>query len=175
MLLEVSKIKNMPVGAMDEGALIGKVEKVIIQPEEGKIIGFLVMVPGFLAQPKVVSFQDVVSIDAQGLVINSGNNLLDKDEIVRIGELIKTKFSLTGLPAKTKNKKYLGRVRDVVIEANSGDVIRIYVKNLWDEKIFERSMIYKISPTEVILTFDPRKKVKDAAPAPIVAKRTEVV
>ncbi len=159
MLLELSKVRGIPVGVMDEQRAVGSVEMPVIFADEAKVIGFLVRSRGILPPKKVVSFQDVVGIDTKGLVINSVDNLLPTDEVLRIKEILKSGFKLVGLPAKTKNKKYLGRITDVVIETTSGDVIRLYVRNLLDERIFERSMIHDIKPKEVILTFDNRKKV----------------
>lgn len=160
MLLELSKIKNIPVGVMDEQKAVGSVEAPVIFADDAKVIGFLVRLKGIMSQKKVVSFADVVDLDGKGLVINSADNLLAIDEILRIKDILKQGFKLIGLPAKTKNKKYLGRITDSVIETTSGDIIRIYVKNLLDERIFERSMIHDIKPKEVILTFDDRKSAK---------------
>lgn len=159
MLLELSKTKGIPVGVMDEQKAVGIVQAAVIFADEAKVIGFLVKPKGILTPKKVVSFQDVVGIDPKGLVINSADNLLPTDEVLRIKEILKSGFKLIGLPARTKNKKYLGRITDVVIETISGDIIRLYVRNLLDERIFERSMIHDIKPKEVILTFDNRKKV----------------
>lgn len=160
MLLELSKIKNVPVGVMDEQKAVGSVETPVIFADDAKVIGFEVKLRGLLSQKRVLSFQDVVDIDAKGLVINSTDSLLPMDEILRIKDILKSGFKLIGLPARTKNKKYLGRITDAVIETTSGDIIRLYVKNLLDERIFERSMIHDIKPKEVILTFDDRKSAK---------------
>lgn len=160
MLIEISKVRGLPTGAIDEGALIGTVKQAVVSPEAARVIGFLVKIKGLFRGQKVISFQDVVDIDTQGLVINSRDNLVSENEIVRIKELVDSRFSLIGLSARTKNKKYLGRVSDAVIESTSGDIIRVYVKYFWDERIFERSMIHEIKKDEIILTFDDKKKVK---------------
>jgi len=160
MLLELSKILNLSVGALDERRAVGEVDKVAIALEDARVIGFLVKLKGILSSRKAVSFQDVVDIDHKGLVINSAESLLPVGEIVRIKEIFASHFNLVGLPARTKNKKSLGRVTDAVVETTSGDIIRIYVKSLWDERIFERSMIHEIKKNEIILTFDDRQKAK---------------
>ncbi len=160
MLLELSKIRGVPVGVMDEQKAVGSVEMPVVLADDAKVIGFLIRLKGIMSRKKVVSFADVVDLDGKGLVVNSADNLLAIDEILRIKDILRQGFKLIGLPAKTKNKKYLGRITDAVIETTSGDIIRLYVKNLLDERIFERSMIHDIKPKEIILTFDDRKSAK---------------
>jgi len=159
MLIELSEIKGKQVGALEEGALIGRVEKIIINPDDVQIIGLLVKVPGFLSRPKAVSFLDVVDIDSSAVVIRSASSLVEPGEIVRLDKLIKYKFEFIGLPVKNKNNKVIGRVNDAVVETAGGDILRIYVRNLFNDRVFERSLIKKVTLKEVIVneTADARR------------------
>jgi len=175
MLIELSKLENLPVGSFAESMLVGKLASVIVSPQDAKVIALKVYLGKFFAKAKIVSFGDVVDIDINGVTINSSDNLLPVDEIVRVKNIMAKKFNILGLPARTKNKKYLGRVRDAVIETTSGDIIRIYVGNVLSQKIFTRSMIHQIKNNEIILTFDDKAREKSATKvASLAEKYTEV-
>jgi uncharacterized protein YrrD len=160
MLLELSKLQNSPVGSFDEGGLVGVVRQVIVDKDEAKVIGFLVKLKGIMAPTRAVSFQDVIDIDQAGIVVRSAESLVEQDEIVRISEILKTNFNLIGLRALSKEKKYLGRVYDALIESTSGDVMRIYVKHLFNDYVFESSQIEEITNKEIKLKTEKRQRAK---------------
>lgn len=157
MLIELSELNDKQVGSLEEGSLVGRVEKVIINPGEIQIIGLLVKVPGFLSRPKAVSFLDVVDIDASAVVIRSADSLVDSSEIVRLQKLIKYKFNFIGLPVKDKSGKVLGRVNDAVVETAGGDIVRIYVRNMFNDRVFERALIKKVTLKEVVISENSAK------------------
>lgn len=151
MLIELSRLKGMQVGAMEQGASVGRVEKMIVNPEEVRIIGLLIKPPGFWTGFKAVSFLDVVDVDASAVVIRSSEGLVDPKEIVRLEKLIKYKFEFIGLTVKNKQGKVIGRVSDAVVETSGGDILRIYVKSMFSDRVFERSLIEKVTLREVIV------------------------
>jgi sporulation protein YlmC with PRC-barrel domain len=163
MLLELSKLQNLSVGSFDEGDLIGVVKKVIIDKEDANVIGFVVKRHGFFGAIKAASFQDVVDIDRAGIVLRSAEALVDQNEIVRIAQIISSKFNLIGLRAISKEKKYLGRVYDGLIDSTTGDITRLYVKHLLNEYVFERNQIDEITNTEVRLKTEKRQRAKKQA------------
>jgi uncharacterized protein YrrD len=154
MLIELKKLEGMAVGALDEGVKIGAVRRIVVNPESIKLIGFVIKSGTVLAAIKAVSFLDVVDIDRNGIVIRSRDNLVEVGEVVRIGELVKKRFSLIGLPVKTKGGKSFGRVVDAVVETTTGDILRIYTKYLFHDFVFERSQIQKITLGEVVVKDD---------------------
>ena len=170
MLIELSKLQNLPVGALDEGALVGRVHRVVVNPEDTKIIGYLVWVGKILPKGLILSQQDVVDIDQSGIVTHNRENLLEKEEVVRINEIIKHKFNLIGLKARAKSGEYLGKITDAVADTGSGDILRIYVRKIYQELVFERSQIEKITWKEMILKCDPKERVEAKEPAGVRAE-----
>jgi len=154
MLIELKKLEGMPIGALDEGVKIGSVRRIIISPEEKKLVGFVVKSGAVLRTIKAISFLDIVDIDRNGVVARSRDSLVEIGEVVRIGELVKKRFSLIGLPVKTKSGKKFGRVVDAVVETTTGDILRIYSKYLLRDFVFERSQISKITLGEVVVKDD---------------------
>ena len=160
MLIELSKLQGMAVGAMNERAKIGVVRKIIISPDEGRILGFTVKIGAILPKIKVVSFYDVIDIDANGVVIRASENLINIKDVVRIAELVEKRFSLIGLPVETKTKKSLGRVSDALVESQSGDILRLYVSSMFNRLVFEKSQIEKITLAKVIVKEERESKAR---------------
>lgn len=160
MLIELSKFEGMAVGALDEGMLIGRVRYALVDPDEIKVVGFAVKEKGLFAKLSVVSILDVVDIEKGAMVINSKENLVDKDEIVRIGKILKYKFKLLGLPARTKSGQMLGRLTDVVVDSDTGDINRFYTQFLLQHRVFERPQIEKITWQEIIIDNEEGRKIK---------------
>jgi len=160
MLLEFSILNQLPVGSFEEGGLIGKVAKTIFSKSEGRVLGFLVKLPGVFSGQKIASFEDVISIDQAGVVVRSSESLVDKNEIVRVNEILKSNFSLLGLKAVAKDKKNLGRVSDALIDTDSGELMRLYVKHFFSSLVFERSQIQEITLKNVVLKAEREEKAK---------------
>jgi len=167
MLIEIKQLEGMAVGALDEGALVGKVLRTVVDPRQIRLIGFTVRTGTFWPKVLAVSFSDVVDVDKNGAVINSKESLVEKNEIVRLGELIKIKFSLVGLPVYSRNRKRLGTVTDAVAETLNGDILRIYVQSLFEKRVFARSQIEKMTLTEVV--------IRDLAQTSVATKQAEEI
>jgi len=165
MLIELSKLENMPVGALDEAAYVGRVRRTLVDPSEARLIGLTVWAGTLFPKMFAVSLQDVVDIDRSGVVVNSRESLLGINEVVRIAEIVKHKFNLIGLRAKSKKGRSCGRVQDALVDTTTGDILRIYVKKLLVEsRVYEHSQIEKITWREVILKCEPEEKEKKKVP-----------
>ena len=170
MLIELKSLENMPVGSFEEQVLLGRVNFSVINPDDMRLLGFVVQIRGLFPKYKIVSMKDVVDIDQNGVTIRSADSLVERGEIVRIGEILQHKFVLIGMTAKNLKDQGLGRVSDALIETQSGDILRVYINSLLNSRIFERSRIVKIDKNVLILKDDPeseegtKSKIKDVLP-----------
>jgi len=126
MFLKASQILNKPVFAQKEEEQTGRVLEVIIDPQNGRLLGFLVVQP-FL-KPRLVSEMDVSQILSEGLLINSVDSLIEPTEIVKVGEIIKEKIKILGAKAETESGKRLGRIEDFVFETQTRLMVKIYIR-----------------------------------------------
>lgn len=157
MLIELSKIVNAPVGALDRGEKVGTVKRVIVSPDQGKLIAVLIATSGFPKQAKVISFIDIIEIDRGGVVISSSEQLLDQDEIVRVDELIKKKFNILRLKAVNREEKFLGFISDVIVDSQSGGIMRVYVDFLWRNFVFTKEDIVRIELNKAVFDNGPEE------------------
>ena len=160
MLIELTKLKGLSVGVMDESKKGGEISQIIFDFSQSKVIGFLVKTGGFFSSEKVVSLPDVVSIDRDGAVINTSDDILEKDEIVRVDTILKKNAKLVGLRAYDRAGVLLGFVYDGVFETDTGDLTRLYVGRLWKKYIFSRNRIFDLNEKKVVIDTD--SKIKDS-------------
>ncbi|OGD57184.1 hypothetical protein A2V71_02065 [Candidatus Berkelbacteria bacterium RBG_13_40_8] len=130
MFIEAKKLMGMPVAAMDTQSKIGEIREIIVDPENGRLLGFLIKEGGIFSSNKVLSAVDIREWDPNGIVTESVENLVPPQEIIRINDILKQKIFLIGMPAKTESGKSLGNVEDLLIDADASCVAKYYLKDL---------------------------------------------
>jgi len=124
MFLQAGDILNKPVFAEDE--VVGKVLEILIDPQRGRSIGFLIAQP--FAKPHAVSYSDILELSSSGVLINSIDSIIRPSEVLQIQRVISQGVRVLGAKAETESGKKLGRVLDFVIEAETGQVTKFYIK-----------------------------------------------
>ena len=153
MFLQGKKLLNLPVAAMATQSKVGTVRKILVDPQGGRLIGFLVQ-QGFLAPGRVLSHHDVVSYDPQGLVVNDPTNLLPIDDIVRAKEVMDQRIYILGMRAYTESGKFLGRVTDFVLSTDIAMVVKYHVVGILGLRILPAEKVVEISKKGVIFSDD---------------------
>ncbi|MEK7142826.1 MAG: PRC-barrel domain-containing protein [Patescibacteria group bacterium] len=157
MFIEARKLINLPVAAMDISSKIGTIREVLIDPENGRLLGFLIKTGGILGVPKVLSAVDIREFDPNGIVTDSIENIVEAKEIVRINEVLTKKILLLGMKAKTQAGKRLGVVENFLLDTETESVVKYYLKDLvGGPRIFPADKVVKIDK-EIIFTDDIEK------------------
>ena len=154
MLIQASDLIGLPVGALNTQSKIGQVQKIIIDPANGKLLGFEVKKSGFFSKNKILSAADILEFEQQGLVTGNEENLVNPEEVIRIKEVIGEKIKVLGAKAITESKKYLGRIYDLLIDTDNLMVVKYYIKNLWQDRIVPSNKVVKIEKKGVIFAED---------------------
>ena len=76
MMIEAKKIIGLPIAAMESQSKIGEIRDLIIDPENGNLLGFLVQVGGFFSTGKILSIVDIREWDPNGIVTEKEENLV---------------------------------------------------------------------------------------------------
>lgn len=158
MLYKASHIMGLPIAAIEEKEKIGAIREIVIDRKDASIIGFIVDVGGVLFHnKKFISQVDVLDIDEHGVTTRTNENIIDPSQVVRVKKIVDDGFRLVGMPTYTRSKKYLGRVNDYVIDTKTLSVIKFYINNLLDHKIFDYKKVYKIKKDKIIFKDDVEK------------------
>lgn len=172
MLINNSRLVGCPILSLHIGGQIARVVETIVDPNTLKIVAC--RVDGPLVGREVGEILPVSSIrefSRLGMIVDSADDFVEADDVVRIRDLLKLNFSLLGLKAETKRGSKLGKVADFTVEPESWQVQQLIVQRpmiqslLDPELTIARSQIAEINDYKVIVK-DSKEKVKAKAKAP---------
>lgn len=107
------------------------------------------------------------------MIVDSNDEFVRGEDIVRIKEVLKLRFELRGLKVVTKKKVKLGRVEDYVLQSHTWNVQQVIVqrpimKALIDPQlIIDRSRILEVDDYQVIVKEEHEKVKSKVKSAPV--------
>jgi len=161
MMIEARKLIGLPVAAEDSLSRIGAISQIVIEPENGQVLGFLVAT-GLFAPPKTLSIMDIKFWDQNGLVTEYEENLVPIEEIIRIKNIVQEKINLLEMSGETESGKSLGNIEDLLIDTENTCVVKYYLRDLLGKaRIFTADKVIKIDK-KIIFADDEGEKVSEA-------------
>lgn len=168
MLIYNSRLLNMPVLSVQDSGKIGTISNTIVDPDSLKIIAF--RVHGAIGSDggNILDAQSIREYSEFGLVIDSTEELVRDDDIVKIKNVLELNFNILGLKVETKKGSKLGKVLDFTVSSDNFSVAQIIVKRpavksfLDPELIIPRAEIVEITDYKIIVR-DEEKVIKERA------------
>lgn len=166
MLINGSKLNECPILSLHVGGEIARVTEPIVDPDSLKIIGF--KLEGKLIRDDVGNILPIGSVrefSRMGMIVDSIDEFVMADDIVRIHDVLKLNFALPGLKVVTRKKVKLGKVLDYTVDVETWHVQQLIVqrpvmKAFFDpELIIPRKQIIEVDDYQVIVK-DEHEKVK---------------
>ena len=111
-----------------DGALVGLVESLIINPDSGELAGLIVREGFGKKNLKTLAAKDILGISSDFYLVPNYEALGDLDEIVRLKEILDRDFKVMGNQVYTASGTYLGKVFDYTIDLQHFMISRIYVR-----------------------------------------------
>jgi sporulation protein YlmC with PRC-barrel domain len=147
MLIEATRLKNLPV--LDNGQnKLGLVNSLYFEGDKGSLVGLKVVNTGVLKKYYALGYLDC-DISSQQVVSVENKEAL-KEDLVDYDALIKKFGKLLGVKAITQSGKSLGVIEDVLIEVESGLIVRMVLRNYVMERIIPRQFVVGITPKRII-------------------------
>jgi len=128
MLVPIKKFIGIPVLSLQTGSELARIEDVIIDPRQLKIVAFRVTGARLDHNESVLHPEDIREISAIGIIIDSSDKLMGTDGLVRLQEIIDFGFVLTGVHVEDDRGHKLGTVKDYSLDPESFIVQQIYIK-----------------------------------------------
>ncbi len=171
MLILSASLLGQSVMSLRTGSEVAITREYIINPNNLKIEGFFCD-DRFDKSRLVLLGQDIRDHIKQGFVVDDHEVLVEPDELVRLKDILKMKFSLIGKPVVGANKQRLGKVTDFAIDGDSLYIQKLYIgQNLL--KSFsggtlsvDRSQIIEITDRKIVVQ-NPLKGVRATSPISI--------
>lgn len=162
MLVYASRLIGTPVLSVQAGGRIAVIAEPIVDPDNLKIIAFKLAGP--LIAKSNANILDVKSIreySNYGIVIDDIDELIEKDDVVKISDVLRLNFALNGLKVETKKGSKLGKIEDYTLTSEDFVVQQLIVK---------RPMIKSFIDPELTI---PRKEIVEITDYKIIVKDEE--
>ena len=162
MLVNASRLIGTQVLSLRTGAAVAMVAESIIDPSSLKVVGFKLR--GSLVDRAAANILDAKSIreySRYGMVIDSIEELVERDDVVKIKKALELNFDIVGLKVVTKKGTKLGKVIGYTVTDDDFMVQQIIVK---------RPVLKAFSDPELTI---PRKEIVEVNDYKIVVKDEE--
>ncbi|MBI2798126.1 PRC-barrel domain-containing protein [Candidatus Saccharibacteria bacterium] len=171
-----SHIIQLPVFSVQDGGILGRVQKLIVNPDDFKIVMLQVHLQTKF-RPRYLLPHDIKLVDNNKLIIESANDLAEDEDLVRLKPYIKQPFLLCGANVVTQSSKKLGRVNDFSLSTNDFTATKLYLKSrsIWQffyaSHIIDRNMVVDVKDdNKTIVVKDSTIKLQKTSPSVLPAK-----
>lgn len=157
MLITGSRLINAPVMGLQTGTELARIKKPLINPRDLSIVAYELEGPLLDLNPSLLRIADVREFSDIGIIVDSSDEFVSPDDIIKIGELYKMDFGLIGLRVRNEKHQKLGRVDGYTLETGNFIIQQLNVKrpllrSLNDTHLLvHRSQITEINDREIII------------------------
>lgn len=169
MLVAASRLIGTPVLSMQATGQIASIGSPIVDPKSLKIIAFYLTGPLVNKAPaNILDASSIREYSRYGMVIDSIDELVEPDDVIKISEVLKLNFTLNDLKVETKKGSKLGKVSDYVVTDDNFSVQQIIVKRplikgfIDPELTIPRREIVEVTDYKIIVK-DEEKTIKEKA------------
>jgi len=151
--------------SLQTGRRLAITKHAVIDPRNLKILAFELDGPHLDQVPSFLGVNDIREIGNMGIIIDSSDEFVGIDDVIKIKEVYNFRFKLDNLAVKSQRGKKLGKVMNYSIEPDSFTVKQLsvrrpFLKSLTDtELLIDRSQIIEISNDAVVIK-DETEKVR---------------
>ncbi len=155
MLITESQFLDTPVMGLQTGTELARTAQPVIDPHTLKILAYELTGPLLDTHPSFLRVEDIREVGEIGMIVDSSDEFVGLDDIIKLKEVYDLHFSLIGLTVVDDKKHKLGKVNGYTIEMGSYvvqqlNVKRPIIKSLGDtELLVHRSQIIEITDTTV--------------------------
>jgi len=174
MLVLSSQLINTPVMSLQTGTELARTKAAVINPRTLSVIAYEVDGALLDERPSFLRVADVRELGEIGMIVDSSDEFVGLDDIVRLKEIYELHFPLIGLEVVDDKKHRLGKVEEYTVEMSNFVIEQLQVrrpllKSLGDsELLIHRSQVIKINDTTITVKA-PTTEAKDPIPSAVRA------
>ena len=167
MLVLGSRLNDTPVMSLQTGTRLARTSTPLINPANLKIVAFKLDGPLLSEQPSFLRTADIREMSSVGMIIDSSDELIGLDDVIKIKQLHELNFSLIGMSVIDENRHKLGKVSNYTVDTSSFviqqlDVQRGILKGLTETSILiHRSQITEINDNAIIVKTTAKRLVPE--------------
>jgi hypothetical protein len=158
----------MPVMGLQTGGELARTEREIINPHTLEVVAYQLNGPLLDTHPSLLRVADVREFSDIGMIVDSSDEFVSPDDIIKLNEIYQLHFSLHDKPVVDTKRRKLGKVIGYTIETGGFviqqlNVKRPFFRSLSDtELLIHRSQIKEISDSQIVVESELK------TPAPVL-------
>jgi len=158
----------MPVMGLQTGTELARTSRAIINPHNLKIVAYDLEGPLLDQQPSLLRIEDVREFSDIGMIVDSSDEFVSPDDIIKLGEIYRLNFELIGKQVIDKKHRKLGKVESYTIDTGGFFIQQLAVKrplfkSLNDTQLLiHRSQIIEINDKQIVVNSEAK------APEPVM-------
>lgn len=155
MLIPYERLLNTPVMSLQTGAELATTARMLIDPRDLTIVAYELEGHNLDQRPSFLRPADVRELSNLGFIVDSSEEFVGLDDIIRIQQVYGYEFDLLGLEVLDERKKKLGKVHGYSVDSGSFSIQQLAVrrpllKSFGDtELLIHRSQIVEVSDSYV--------------------------
>ena len=155
MLLAINRILGVPVMSLQTGQPLCQLASPIINPYNLRIVAFYVNGPRLDFSPAVVFSEDIREFGPMGAIVDSVDNIMSPEGMVRLNEVIGYNFTLHHLLVIDDHHNKLGRIAGYIVDPVNFEIQQLQVKPGFfksfatTELLIHRNQIIKVEPDRI--------------------------
>jgi uncharacterized protein YrrD len=163
MLLLGSRLLGTPVMSLQTGTRLALAKKALINPGDLKVIAYEVEGPLLSEKPSFLRTADIRELSSVGMIIDSADEFVALDDVIKIKELHDLGFLLIGMNVVDEHRHKLGKVEDYTLETGSFVIQQMTVKRgilrgITDTGLLiHRSQITEINDQNIVVKTTAKK------------------
>lgn len=158
VILLGSALTNAPILGIQTGNELARTKRAIVDPATLTVAAYEVSnIPNSGPQPLLLRMQDVRELSDIGFIIDSVDELVRPEDIIKLNDVYELQFSLIGMRVTDEKRRKIGKVVDFTLETG-GFVIqqltvrRPLLRSLNDtELLIHRSQIIEINNDSIVV------------------------
>lgn len=156
MLLE-STLKDAPVMGLQTGSEVARITEPVIDPATLSILAYGVQGHVLPDGQWLLRIADVREMSDIGLIVDSADEFIQPQDVIKLNDIYKLKFHVTGKTVTDEKRRKLGKVIDFTIETGNFIIQQLTVrrpifKSLNDTEILiHRSQIIEINDSTIVV------------------------
>lgn len=157
MLIAGSRLIDAPVMGLQTGSELARISKPVIDPRTLEIAAYEVKGPLLNMHPSLLRIADVREFSDIGVIIDSSDEFVSPDDIIKLGEIYRLGFDPIGMKVVDEKHRKMGKIIGYTIDTTGFIVQQLAVRRPFlqaindPELLIHRTQITAINDDEIVV------------------------
>lgn len=166
MLIAFDRFLKQPVMSLQTGAELARTKSILVDPRNLTILAYELEGPMLDERPSFLRVPDIREISNLGIIVDSSDEFVGLDDVIKIKEVYEFSFDLIGLNVIDEKKRKLGKVTGYNLDGDSFQVAQLVVRRPLLKSLSDTDLL--IHRAQIIEVNNERIIVKSAEDKPAV-------